>query len=101
MSPTEILILVYLFPLLHFNTAQVIGQKLPNVDVPPILGRPTEFIVVNIFVKIITNAIDFYPRLTFVHYVTLLKIIVPYIRHDTYHNNVGFKMWKSHFLMRV
>ena len=62
------------------------------VDVPPILGRPTELIVVNILVKIITNAIDFYPRLTFVrnnHY-NGKAIIVPYFSHDNYHNNVGF-----------
>ena len=43
------------------------------VDVPPILGRSTELIVVNILVKIITNAIDFNPQLTFVHYETMVN----------------------------
>jgi len=59
------------------------------VDVPPILGRPTELIVVNILVKIISNAIDFYPRLTFVRN-NGKEIIVPYFSHDNYYNYVGF-----------
>ena len=69
----ELLTPVKLCVSVYSPVTEALTNVISTVDVPPILGRSTELIVVNILVKIITNAIDFNPRLTFVHYETMVN----------------------------